>query len=132
MNKLVKTIPRESLSREFLKSLNGLLDLTNREIELLSVFLDIQALADKQKGTREKLDSYNNRKFIMATTGIAKENLSRYVKAFKDKGIFISNALGEIVEVNSALVPILIGGKTVQITLILKMKDNDEISNKGR
>lgn len=35
MNKLVKRVPRAKLYSEFLKSLNGILDLTERELELL-------------------------------------------------------------------------------------------------
>ena len=44
MNKLVKTVSRSELNRQFLQCLNGILELTNRELDLLTelLTLDIQ------------------------------------------------------------------------------------------
>jgi len=39
MNKLVKSVNKADLYAEFLKSLNGILDLTDRELELLGTFI---------------------------------------------------------------------------------------------
>lgn len=39
MNKLVKSVNKTDLYAEFLKSLNGILDLTDRELELLGTFI---------------------------------------------------------------------------------------------
>lgn len=39
MNKLVKVISKTDLYKEFLRSLNGILDLTDRELELLETFI---------------------------------------------------------------------------------------------
>ena len=41
MNKLVKSVSKADLNTEFLKSLNGILDLTDRELELLATFIAI-------------------------------------------------------------------------------------------
>ena len=35
MNKLVKTVDKDKLTQEYLKTLNGILGLTDRELELL-------------------------------------------------------------------------------------------------
>lgn len=41
MNKLVKTVNKKDLNYEYLRSLNGILELTNRELELLSKFVEL-------------------------------------------------------------------------------------------
>ena len=41
MNKLVKGVSKTDLYNEFLKSLNGILDLTDRELQLLSTFIQL-------------------------------------------------------------------------------------------
>jgi hypothetical protein len=122
MNKLVKTVSLDKLGYEFLRSLNGLLDLTDRELELLSLFLDIQL--GRRGKTIESIDSTANRKLITKITSITKDNLCRYIKMFREKGIFIRE--GQFLVMNKALVPILIGNKVVQITMILKIKENEE------
>lgn len=42
MNKLVKTLSKTDLLKEFLKSLNGVLSITNKELRILQVLIDIQ------------------------------------------------------------------------------------------
>jgi hypothetical protein len=121
MNKFIKTIPRNKLGYEFLHSLNGLLELTDRELELLAVFLDINL--DRGKKPRQAIDSTEMRRLVMSATGITKDNLSRYIKMFKNKQIFIIE--DSLLSINKALVPIIIAGKVVQITMILKVKEDE-------
>jgi hypothetical protein len=123
MNKFVKTISADTVGYEFLKSLNGLLELTDRELEVLSIFLAIHLNGFKTKAKYKSIDCTENRKAIMQSTGITRDNMSRYVKSFRDKGIFIYN--GERLELNKAITPVIIGGKTVQTTLILKIVENE-------
>ena len=47
MNKLVKSVSKADLNTEFLKSLNGILDLTDRELELLATFIAIDVNTPK-------------------------------------------------------------------------------------
>ena len=123
MNKFIKTIPADKVGYEFLHSLNGLLGVTSRELELLSLFLDMHLLNVKTRKWRIAVDSTDNRKRLMAVTGITKDNLCRYIKSFKTKKIFVRD--DGILSFNKALIPIVIGGKTVQITMILKIKDDE-------
>ena len=46
MNKLVKTVNSDNLNYEFLKSLNGILKLTDRELELLTKLIEIDSKFD--------------------------------------------------------------------------------------
>lgn len=127
MNKLVKTVSRTDLYREFLNSLNGILKLTDRELELLTTFIDIDVNTPKLPNVRKNVISTENRKYIKRTLGITPDNLSRYISKFKSQGILMKGKAEDEVFVNKALIPEIIGDR-VQITVILKVKkDEDEI-----
>lgn len=128
MNKFIKTVPISSVNYEFLRSLNGLLGLTDREIDLLSIFLDLENRDSKAKGQRKSIDGTANRKEIMRITTITKDNLSRYIKRLKAKRIIVRDYKEDINVLNKAILPVIIGNKVVQITMILKVKE-DEIQN---
>jgi len=123
MNKFIKTISPDKLGYEFLRSLNGLLDLTDRELELLSIFLDLYLANTKTRKGKTPIDSTENRRHIMKVTTVTKDNLCRYIKMFREKKIFVKE--DGILSMSRALTPIAIGGKTVQITMILKIKEDE-------
>lgn len=127
MNKLVKTVSRTDLYREFLNSLNGILKLTDRELELLTTFIDIDVNTPKLPNVRKNVISTENRKYIKRTLGITPDNLSRYIAKFKQQGILRVGKADDKVMVSKALIPEIIGDR-VQITIILKVnKDEDEV-----
>lgn len=127
MNKLVKTVSRTDLYREFLNSLNGILKLTDRELELLTTFIDIDVNTPKLPSVRKNVISTENRKYIKRTLGITPDNLSRYIAKFKQQGILRVGKADDEVMVSKALIPEIIGDR-VQITIILKVnKDEDEV-----
>lgn len=127
MNKLVKTVSRTDLYREFLNSLNGILKLTDRELELLTTFIDIDVNTPKLPNVRKNVISTENRKYIKRTLGITPDNLSRYIAKFKQQGILRIGKADDEVMVSKALIPEIIGDR-VQITIILKVnKDEDEV-----
>lgn len=124
MNTLAKTINTSELSIEFLRSLNGLMNLTNRELYILSIMLDIQMEIDKKK-LKVNVDSAQNRKIIMSMSGVTRDNLSRYIKKYKNRGILVYN--NKLLSINKVLVPYIIGGKSVQIVMVLKIKSDDSL-----
>jgi len=124
MNKFIKTVDRNNVSHEFLKTLNGLLKLTDREIDVLSILIDI-TIDKKHKLNQLAIDHTKIRKEIVMTTGIGRDNLCRYLQKFKSKKLLIKTDRREGYKVNSAIIPIIIGGKTIQTTLILKIKENE-------
>ena len=127
MNKLVKTVSRTDLYREFLNSLNGILKLTDRELELLTTFIDIDVNTPKLPNVRKNVISTENRKYIKRTLGITPDNLSRYIAKFKQQGILRVGKADDEVMVSKALIPEIIGDR-VQITIILKVnKDEDGV-----
>ena len=129
MNKLVKSVSKTDLLMEFLKSLNGILDLTDRELELLAAFIELDVNTPKLPNINKNVISTENRKYIKRTLGITPDNLSRYIAKFKSLGILQKGRAEDEVFVNKALIPEIIGDR-VQITVILKIKkDEDAITN---
>ena len=125
MNKLVKSVSKADLNTEFLKSLNGILDLTDRELELLATFRAIDINTPKLPNISKNVISTENRKYIRKVLGITPDNLSRYITKFKNQGILIKGKIEDEVVVNKALIPEIIGDR-VQITIILRVnKDED-------
>ena len=120
MNKLVKTVDKKDLYSEFLTSLNGILQLTNREMELLTALMNIDVNTPKLPDYTKNIISAENRKYIKTTLGITKDNLSRYITKFKDKGIIVKGRADDEWLINPALIPEIIGDR-VQISIILKI-----------
>lgn len=129
MNKLVKGVSKTDLYNEFLRSLNGILKLTDRELELLSTFIQIDINTPKLPNISKNVISTENRKYIRKTLGITPDNLSRYITKFKNAGILVKGKIEDEVVVNKALIPEVIGDR-VQITIILRLnKDENTINN---
>ena len=123
MNKLVKTIKEDELYSEFLKSLNGIMDLPKRELQLLTLLVKLQMEPQLSNNDPESgVLSANNRKFIETTIGITQDNQSRYYKKFKDLGYLVKGKIDRQWLVNQILLPQVIKDR-VQITLILRIKD---------
>lgn len=120
MNKLVKKVPKADLLKEFLSSLNGVLNLTDRELELLMVFVELDINTPKLPNVRKNVTSTENRKYINRTLGITADNLSRYIKKFRKQGILLKGKAEDEEYVNTALIPEIISDR-VQITIILKI-----------
>lgn len=129
MNKLVKGVSKTDLYNEFLRSLNGILKLTDRELELLSTFIQIDINTPKLPNISKNVISTENRKYIRRTLGITPDNLSRYINKFKNSGILVKGKIEDEVVVNKVLIPEVIGDR-VQITIILRLnKDENTINN---
>ena len=125
MNKLVKTVKKDELYSEFLKSLNGIMDLPKRELQLLTLLVKLQMEPQLSNNDPESgVLSANNRKFIETTIGITQDNQSRYYKKFKDLGYLVKGKIDRQWLVNQILLPQVIKDR-VQITLILRIKDEE-------
>ena len=127
MNKLVKTVKKTDLYREFLRSLDGVLQLTDREQDIMVLLIELDINTPKLPGYSKNVISTENRKYIKRTLGITPDNLSRYIAKFKQQGILRVGKADDEVMVSKALIPEIIGDR-VQITIILKVnKDEDEV-----
>lgn len=123
MNKLVKECKKEDLYAEFLKSLNGIIRLPKRELQLLTELVNLQLNKQLLPGTSESVISTENRKYLSHTLGITPDNLSRYICKFKDLGLLVRGKIDNEWLVSKILIPEIIKDR-VQITIILKIKDD--------
>lgn len=119
MNKLVKKVSKEQLIPEFLQALNGILGLTDRELQLMTLLIKLDIEYDKSKELKNVADA-DNRKLIMKELHITKDNLSRYIKAFREKGLLHHGKYDGELHVNEALIPMIIGDR-LQLTIVLKI-----------
>ena len=62
---------------------NGIFNLTDKEIQILSTFIDVQMITEELN-----LCSVRNKKDVSTIVGIKDYNtLNNYIKRFKDKGV---------------------------------------------
>src|SRR4030042_6281393 len=104
MNTLRKKIPRGDLFREFVNVLNGILQLSEREAEVLSFLLKADSV-----GNIDNINTKEIRTNIMSVTGISAANLSRYLGVIKSKGLIIRGPNGKWV-INDIIRPIVKDG----------------------
>ena len=125
MNKLVKTVKRSDLYKTFLNSMNGILGLTNRELQLLETMVSMELSAEEHKEW-DNIIGTESRKYIHETMGIGFDNLSRYIAKFKNKGILVSDKYDkDRMNVNKALIPEIIGDR-IQITVVIKIEKDEK------
>ena len=122
MNKLVKSVSNSNLYYEFLQSLNGILKLTDRELELFAILLKLDVEYVKVPNKPKNIANTANRKWIIENLGITRDNLSRYLKKFRDEGFIVKGRTEGELYVARALIPVIINDR-VQITIILKVDE---------
>lgn len=82
--KLEKNIDKRDFYIEYYKALNGILNLTNLEIRILSEFSKFKSL-----NTDTYLFDTANRRKIADNLKVSIFNLNNYIRVLKDKKIFI-------------------------------------------
>ena len=122
MNKLVKTVNKGNLYYEYLNALNGILQLTNRELELLTKFVELDVNSTPIPSVSKNVANTDNRRMIKSTMGITPDNLSRYISKFKKEGLLVQGKAEDELVVNKILIPEIIKDR-VQITLILRVNE---------
>ena len=125
MNKFIKSVKRSKLYQEYIRSINGLLNLTEKEILVLTEIIQLDVSYVKLTGIPKNVVNTVNRRYLISKLGISKENLSRMIRILKNKQLLIVNSdSGEII-VNRALIPDIINDR-IQVTMIIKIDKNDK------
>ena len=125
MNKFIKSVKRCKLYQEYIRSINGLLNLTEKEILVLTEIIQLDVSYVKLTGIPKNVVNTVNRRYLISKLGISKENLSRMIRILKNKQLLIANSdSGEII-VNRALIPDIINDR-IQVTMIIKIDKNDK------
>ena len=93
--KFQKIVKKRNLFRQIARVLNGLNDLSPREMEIFGILLKINDNWRPllQTDTKNILTSAT-RKAIMKETKVNKNNLSKYLSILKDKGLIVKNVHG--------------------------------------
>lgn len=125
MNKLVKRIKKEDLCSEFLNTLNGIIDLPKRELQLLTLLVKLQMEPQLSNNNPEDgVISAVNRKYIEQELGITADNQSRYFKKFKELGYLVKGKFDRQWLVNQILIPQVIKDR-IQLTIVLRIEDEE-------
>tara|TARA_R110002073_G_scaffold304763_1_gene473541 strand:- start:507 stop:836 length:330 start_codon:yes stop_codon:yes gene_type:complete len=96
---------------KYLQVWNGIFNLTNKELEVLSTFIDIQDISKE-----DNISSMSNKKEVAEKLLIKDPNtLNNYIKKFKDKGVL--RVKDNNYTLNNLLDP---NTNTVEINLIKK------------
>ncbi len=111
-----KKIKRKDVYRQFLVLTNSLLKFTDRELDVLSLLLQIQE--DKS----DNILSTVNRRFIMKETRVNKNNLSKYIKKMKSMGVVLKDEKGYYI--NNKYIPVVDNG-LVELLFVLEIKDDE-------
>ena len=104
--RLEKEVNRENLYREYLTLINGILRLTDKELELVALFLDINDIDDN-------VFSVKNRKEVQIRANVNGLNLNNHIVRLKKKGIIIDD--NGILVLNEKIIPIPINGDIMVI-----------------
>jgi len=119
---LKKVIKKRNLHKEYLKIMNGILQLSYREAEILSLLLKIDMeWKDVMPTDYKNIISTDNRRKIMAESRINKNNLSKYIAMFKEKGVLVKNEQGGF-EISRRLIP-EIKDNIIDVMFILEIED---------
>ena len=72
---------------KYIQLWNGIFNLTDKEIQILSTFIDVQSITEELN-----LCSVRNKKEVSRIIGIKDYNtLNNYIKRFKDKGAMLKS-----------------------------------------
>lgn len=125
MKQFRKKVKKSNIYREYARVLNGILDLSPREMEIFALLLRIDSEWRPILTTDTKnILSTDNRRKIMRETHVNKNNLSKYISILKERGILVKNAY-EGWEVTETLSPSLIAD-LIEIVFTLDTRDDGE------
>lgn len=105
--------------REYLETLNCLLKLTHRELDVLTLI--VAYTYDVLHGECKPTSTIELRRMIMNNTHINKNNLSKYLSIFIDKNILRYHEADKSIVLNHSILPIVSNNEVnVYFKLIVK------------
>lgn len=123
MNRFVKTVTPSEIYTEYLKSLNGLLRLTDRELEILAKIIELNPKVSDDNEF-ENVVSLQVRRRIMYLTKVNKANLSKHITNFVNRKYLIRDNITKCVKINKALIPVITDGKII-INMTINIEDGN-------
>ena len=117
-----KKVTKNNYVREYVVVLNGLLDLTPREIDVLTAFIKLdQIWTPRNPSEKKNLLSTDSRKIIMKEANMNKSNFQKIANKLLSIGLLVTSSEGDCV-VNELMKPIIIKDK-IEITFVLDMSN---------
>ena len=106
---LRKKIKRKDLQKEILRILQGLINITERERQLLLLLMKVDAAwSPAFEGQYKDILSTDYRRLLCKEANMNKANLTMYTKSLFKKGCLVKNSEGGV-EINKMLVPEITG-----------------------
>lgn len=128
MNKFTRgNIDDKDIVREYVKSINGILRLTGKELDLFVELVNFDREYHNPNASSKNIANAENRKYLMIKVGFTKDNLSTYIKRLTKKGLLVSSGRNNLI-VNPMIMPDIVKD-TVQVVIVLKLKSNVETSS---
>lgn len=122
MNQYRKSVKHKNRYREFVRVLNGALQLTERELDVFSALLALDKSWPRETTEYKNILSTDSRRVVMAETRINKSNLTKYAKEFKEKGLLLVDENGNT-KVNPIFIPEDSANGSFEILFILDLKE---------
>ena len=117
-----KKILKKNLHKTIIGILNGTLELTEREKQVLYVLIQLDvAWSPTFKDDYKNILSTDNRRTVMKETNVHKANLVKYINKFKSKGLILKNEQGGW-DINPVIVKAPIGG-IIEIAYTIEIDD---------
>jgi hypothetical protein len=117
-----KKVTKNNYIREFVILLNGLLDLSPREVDVLSSLIKIDSNWVSRSTLEVKdLLSTDSRRLAMKECNMSKSNITKMINKFKEINLLVLSQDGKYV-VNELLKPTITNGK-IEVTFILNVAD---------
>ena len=110
---LRKKVSNTSLYTEYVNILNGVLQLSKREAEVLSFILAIDGSGERS------INSKNARTAITGYLSVSEPNLSKYLNTLKTKGLIVRDLDNKWV-INKYIRPDIVGG-ILEVTITLDL-----------
>jgi hypothetical protein len=118
-----KKVTKNNYIREYIVVLNGLLGLTPREIDILTILIKIDLSWQSRSPVDVKnIISTDSRRLVMKETGMNKSNFTRIINKLQSMSLLIPSSDGGMV-VNELLKPIFDSTDKIEIKFILDLND---------
>jgi hypothetical protein len=120
MKSFRKKVSKNRVYREYVDILNGKLQLSLREADVLAVLLQLNAEWGSMVKEVGNILSTDVRRVLMRETLITKTNLARYITQLVDKGILVPSEDGKLL-LNEIFIPEFVTDeKTKEVTCEVK------------
>lgn len=121
-----KKVTKTNYAREYIRVLNGLFDLTPREIDVLTSLIKLDATWEPRSTIEVKdLLSTDSRRIVLKESGMNKTNFIKVVNKLKSIGLLVLSKDNKYV-INELLKPVFIkdkGKEYIEIKFILELSD---------